>query len=466
MPRLPLLPLAALCGLLLAACSLAPAYHRPDAPIPSAYPEGGLQETSASAELFAWKDFFPDPVLRRLLDTALVHNRDLRIALLNIELTRAQYRIQRADLLPTISAAGQESAQLTPANMNSLGVRGISRQYSAALGFASFELDLFGRVRNLSQQALETFRSVEDDARSAQISLLAEVAAVYLQLVSDRELYDITRRTHEARKAQYLLVRDKYAAGVASDLEAQQARGIMEEARANAARYAARAGQDENALALLLGSPLPPDLPEIRRLGDVIRLPDVPEGLPSDLLERRPDVQAAEHLLKGYNANIGAARANFFPSISLTGTLGSLSLEFDDLFTSGQHTWSFLPQITLPIFDLGRNIARLDAAAAQRDIAVAAYEKTIQTAFREVGDALVQRAHMTEQLDADAATVDAARRGYDLARRRYDVGVDSYLNVLNAEHTLYSAQQNYVGSLLLRETNALALYKALGGGWR
>jgi multidrug efflux system outer membrane protein len=470
MPRSPLFSLvpAALCSLFLAACSLAPAYHRPDAPIPTTYPEGGLLETSAPvpADLLAWSEFFQDPLLRRLIDTALANNRDLRIALLNIELTRSRYRIQRADLLPTINAAGQENSQLTPANINPAGVRGVSRQYSASLGFAAFELDLFGRIRNLTEQALETFHSVENDAQTARISLMAEVAAVYLQLVADRELYDITLRTHEARKSQYLLVQDKFAAGVASDLEVQQARGIMEEARSNAARYAARVGQDGNALALLLGSPLPRDLPEIRRLAEVIRLPDVPEGLPSELLERRPDIQAAEHLLKGYNANIGAARANFFPSISLTGALGSLSLEFDDLFTSGQHTWNFLPQITLPLFDLGRNIARLDAAAAQRDIAVAAYEKTVQTAFREVSDALVQRAHMTEQLNADAAMVDAAKRGYSLARQRYDVGVDSYLNVLNAEHTLYSAQQSHVGSLLLRESNALALYKALGGGWR
>jgi multidrug efflux system outer membrane protein len=467
MPRSLLFPLAALLGLLLAACSLAPAYHRPDAPIPTTYPEGGLLGVPAPKDgLPAWKDFFQDPVLRRLVDAALANNRDLRIALLNIELTRSQYRIQRADLLPTISASGQENSQLMPANLNSSGVRGISRQYSASLGFAAFELDLFGRIRNLTEQALETFHSVEDDATTAQISLIAETAAVYLQLIADRELYDITRRTHEAREAQYVLVRDKFAAGVASDLDVQQARGVMEEARSNAARYAARVGQDENALALLLGSSLPQDIPEIRRLRDVTRLPDVPEGLPSDLLERRPDIRAAEHLLKGYNANIGAARANFFPSISLTGSLGSLSAEFSDLFTSGQHSWNFLPQITLPIFDLGRNIARLDAAVAQRDIAVAAYEKTVQTAFREVSDALVQRAHMTEQLDADTAMVDAARRGYDLARQRYDAGVDSYLNVLNAEHTLYSARQGYVGSLLLRESNALALYKALGGGWR
>ncbi|MDR1359893.1 MAG: efflux transporter outer membrane subunit [Deltaproteobacteria bacterium] len=462
MPRV----LPALFSLLLAACSLAPAYHRPDAPIPAVYPQGGLSEASSPADLPDWSEFFKDPVMRRLIDAALIHNRDLRIALLNIELTRAMYRVQRADLLPGINAAGQENSQLTPANLSPGGVRGISRQYSASLGFASFELDLFGRIRNLTEQALETFHSVENDAQTAQLSLVAEVAAVYLQLVADRELYAITLRTHETRKAQHLLVQDKFAAGVASELEAQQARGIMEEARSNAARYAARVGQDLNALTLLLGSALPADLPEIQRLGEVVPLPDVPEGLPSGLLERRPDIQAAEHLLKGYNANIGAARANFFPSISLTGSLGSLSAEFGDLFTSGQHTWNFLPQITLPIFDFGRNLARLDAAEAQRDMAVAVYEKTIQTAFREVSDALVQRAYMTEQLDADSSMVDAARRGYDLARQRYDVGVDSYLNVLNAEQMLYSARQSLVGSLLLRESNALALYTALGGGWR
>ncbi|MDR2160911.1 MAG: efflux transporter outer membrane subunit [Desulfovibrio sp.] len=467
MARLPRLLSAALFSLALSACSLAPAYHRPEAPIPSTYPEGGILNAAAPApaDLPSWQDFFRDPVLRRLIDTALANNRDLRIALLNIELTRSRYRVQRADLLPAVSAAGQEDARQVPANLGAMGERVIDRQYSASLGFASFELDLFGRVRNLTEQALETFLSVEEDARTAQISLLVEVAGVYLQLVADRELEDITRRTHEARREQYLLIQNRFRAGVASDLEVQQARSLMEEARSNAARYATQVGQDENLLFLLLGAPLPGDLPEVRRLRDVLPLEDVPEGLPSDLLERRPDIRAAEHRLKGYNANIGAARANFFPSISLTGSLGSVSAEFSDLFSSGQHTWNFLPQIRLPLFDFGRNIALLDSAETERDIAVATYEKTIQNAFREVGDALAQRAQMAEQLAADAAMTDAAGRGYNLARQRYDAGVDSYLNVLDAERTFYAARQSYVGSLLLRESNALTLYKALGGGW-
>ena len=470
------LAVGALCLLLpLGGCTMAPTYHRPEAPIPSAYPASGTlggtsQAVEATAQkspdLVPWKEFFTDPALRRVIDTALINNRDLRIAMLNIELTRAQYRVQRADLLPTIDATGQSSSQRLPADLAPLGERTISRQYSATLGFSAFELDLFGRIRSLTDQALETYYSVENDARTAQLSLVAETAGVYLQLVADRELYDITVRTYESRKAQYDLVQNKLSAGVASDLEVQQARGVMEDARSNMARYATRVGQDENYLVLLMSGPMPKDMPDIRRLQDVERLSDVPEGLPSELLERRPDIQAAEHLLKGYNANIGAARANFFPRITLTGALGSLTGEYNDLFASGQHTWSFLPQITLPIFDTGRNISLLQAAQRQRDIAVAQYEKAIQSAFREVGDSLVQRAHIGEQLDADTNMVDAAQRGYDLASKRYDVGVDSYLNVLDAERTLYGAQQAYVGTLLLRESNALTLYKALGGGWR
>ena len=471
----PKLWLMMLCLLPVAAgCTMAPSYYRPEAPIPTNYPAAGLldghQQTidavaQQNPKLLAWKEFFTDPVLQRVIDLALANNRDLRIAMLNIELTRAQYRVQRADLLPTINASGENSNQHLPADMRASGVRGVDRQYSASLGFSAFELDLFGRIRSLTDQALETYYSVEDDAKTAQISLVAETAAIYLQLVADRELYDITTRTYESRKAQYMLIQNKFSAGVASDLEVQQARGVMEEARSNAARYATRVGQDENYLVLLMGTGIPKDLPEVRKLQDVAGLADVPEGLPSSLLERRPDIQAAEHHLKGFNANIGAARANFFPRIVLTGAVGSLSNEYHDLFSNGQHTWSFLPQITLPIFDTGRNISRLQAANSQRDIAVAEYEKAIQSAFREVGDTLVQRANIGEQMDADAAMVDAASRGHDLARQRYDVGVDSYLNVLDAERTLYTAQQSYVGTLLLRESNALMLYKALGGGW-
>ena len=452
--------------LFLGACTLAPKYQRPGAPIPTSYHKGaGL--FGQIAEDLAWREFFRDPVMQRLIETALINNRDLRIAMLNIERTRAQYRIQRADLLPTINAAASSSAQRIPTGMNPpLGQAYIDRQYSVSLGFTNYELDLFGRIRSLSEQALETFYSVEMDARAAQVSLIAEVAGIYLQLVADRELLDITTATYRNRKGQYELVRNKFLSGVASQLEVSQAESIMEEARSNVARYDTRVGQDENNLALLIGAPLPPDMPDVRKLSKVSMLADVPEGLPSSLLERRPDIKAAEHRLRAANANIGAARANFFPTISLTGSFGTLSADSSDLFTGRGETWSFLPSVTLPIFDTGRNIARLEVSEADKQIAVAEYERAIQQAFREVADTLVQRANIGEQIDAETSLLRATTTAFDLASARYDVGVDSYLNVLDAQRSLYSAQQTYISTMLLRETNAISLYKSLGGGWR
>ena len=454
----------ALCVVLLSACSLAPKYERPFMPMLSEYHRGAGLFGEADQEI-GWREFFRDPGMQMLIETALENNRDLRLALLNIERVRARYRIQRADQLPTIGASGQYSVIDTPAEFTFTQRRTITRQYTATLGFSAFELDLFGRVRSLADQALETFYSVENDAKTAQISLVAEVAAVYLQLVSNRELLDITRATYNNRKGQYGLVRNKFNSGVASQLEVSQAQGIMEEARSNVARYETLVGQAENLLSLLLGAPLPENMPEVRMLNDLEMLADIPEGLPSSLLERRPDIQAAEHRLKAANANIGAARANFFPTIALTGAYGTMSSEYSNLFTGASAFWQFLPQVYLPIFDTGRNIARLDAAEAERQMAVATYERTIQIAFREVMDSLVQRANIGEQMSAERALLRATSTAFELASARYDFGVDSYLNVLDAQRSLYSAQQSYISTKLLRETNAIQLYKALGGGW-
>lgn len=450
--------------LILGGCTLAPKYVRPDAPISSEYHRGaGL--VGEDAQTLSWRQFFIDPTMQRLIELSLANNRDLRLALLNIEKVRAQYRIQRADLLPTIGASGDASTQRLPADMSGTGQAGIVRQYSASLGFSAFELDLFGRIRSLSEQALETFYSAEMDARTAQISLVSEVAGIYLQLVANKELLDITEATYKNRRGQYNLVNNKFNSGVASQLEVSQAKSIMEEARSNVARYATSVGQSENYLELLLGCPMPKDLPDVRKLADVQMLADLPEGTPSALLERRPDIQAAEHMLKGANANIGAARANFFPSISLTGSAGTMSRDFSSLFDGGTGFWSFMPQVYLPIFDTGRNIARLDESEANRDIAVAQYEKTIQVAFREVADALVQRRYIGDQIKAEKSLLRSTTQTYSLASARYDVGVDSYLNVLDAQRSLYSAQQSYISTMLQRETNAISLYKALGGGW-
>ena len=450
--------------MVLGGCTMAPKYRRPDAPIPSAY--SGSANLPGSPSVPGWRTFFTDHSMQRLIELALANNRDLRVSMLNIEKTRAQYRVQRADILPTINAAASENSQYLPADSSPTMTRGITRQYTASLGFSAFELDLFGRIRSLTDQALETYYSVEDDARSAQISLVAEVAGIYLQLIADRELLDITRETFENRKGQYNLVNNKFTSGVASQLEVSQARSIMEEARSNVAQYATRVGQDENYLSLLLGTSIPADIPEVRKLSKVDMLADIPEGLPSSLLERRPDIRAAEHRLQGANANIGAARANFFPTVSLTGAVGTLSGDVTQLFTGSAGFWQFLPQVTLPIFDTGRNIAQLQVSEADRKIAVAQYEKAIQSAFREVADTLVQRQHIGEQFSAEKALLESTSKSFQLATARYDVGVDSYLNVLDAQRSLYSAQQSYIATKLLRESNALTLYKALGGGWQ
>ena len=450
--------------LIFSACTMAPKYQRPDMPAPTSYHKGaGLFGSAAS--FVSWKSFFSDPAMQRLIQVALDNNRDLRVAMLNVEKVRAQYQISRADVLPTISAMGQSSNQSLPPPLSGGLRRDMVRQNTASVGITNFELDLWGRIRSLSDAALETYYSAEDDARTAQIALAAEVAATYLQLVADKELLDITSNTYKNRKGQYDLVSNKFTSGVASQLEVSQAKSIMEEARSNVARYATRVGQDENYLAFLIGAPMPGDLPDIRLLSKVNVLANIPEGLPSALLERRPDIQAAEHRLKAAYANIGAARANFFPTISLTGQLGSISTQYTNLFDAHTGFWSFIPSVSLPLFDTGRNIARLEMSEADRKIAVADYEKTVQNAFREVADCLVQRQNIGAQMDAETELLRSTTTSYNLASARYDVGVDSYLNVLDAQRSLYAAQQSYISTKLLRETNALTLFKALGGGW-
>lgn len=456
-----LLPVLLL-AMLASGCTMAPKYARPDAPIPNTY---NNLDAGADTPLPPWRNFFPDETMQRVIGLALENNRDLRVSLLNIEKTRAQYRIQRADLLPTINATGSSANQHLPADLSTTGVKGVSRQYSAGLGFTAFELDIFGRVRSLTEQALETYYSVEQEAQAATLSLVAETAAMYLQLVADRELYDLTAATSENRRISYELIKHRFEAGTASDLDLSQAQTILDEARVSLASAATRVGQDENALALLIGAPLPQYLPEVRRLADVKPLRDIPAGRPSSLLERRPDIRAAEHALRGANANIGAARANFFPTISLTGFFGKMSSDYNNLWDAGSKGWSFSPQVSFPIFDMGRNVATLEVSEAQRDIAVAQYEKCIQVAFREVADALVQREHIGDQMEAQRSLVSASTRSYEHSNARYEVGVSPFINVLDAQRSLFSAQSDLIATRLLRETNALSLYKALGGGW-
>ena len=457
-------------SLALSGCSLAPRYERPDLPVDAVWPESARisdeeRDTADAAANRAWREFFKDPALAALIETALANNRDLRAALINIEKVRAQFWIQRADQLPTIVASGTASNQYLNKAVSQRGEAVISRQYQASVGFASFELDLFGRVQSLKESALQQFFATEETARSVQVSLVAEVVQAYLQLTAHRELLALAQSTYENRNKSYELTRRMFDMGLTSQLTTNQARMIVEEARVAAAQFEAAAGQAENMLVMLLGAPVPEGISLASNMREILMLPDLPPGLPSDLMQRRPDIMAAEHRLMSMNANIGAARANFFPSISLTAALGTVAPVYHDLFSRGNGTWMFEPKAVLPIFDSARNWATLKMSEADRDMAVAAYEKTIQTAFREVADALARRATIGEQLDAHKSLLEATEATYALSQSRYEIGLDSFINVLDAQRSLFSAQQGMINAVLLREVNALNLYKSLGGGW-
>ena len=453
--------------LLLGGCSLIPEYQQPPAPIASQWPQGQAYaptEAAASAAEQGWRQFFRDPALQQLIESALLNNRDLRVAALNIEAYRAQYRIQRADLLPALSADGSSSRQRLPADVGQTGSAGISSQYSATLGVSAYELDLFGRVRSLSQQALETYLSSEEARRSTHISLVASVATAYLTWQADQALLQLTEDTLSAYEQSYQLTLRSSEIGVASALDLSQSRTSVEAARVKLAQYQRLVAQDRNGLTLLLGSGLPADLPASQPL-DAELLSQMPAGLPSDLLQRRPDILEAEHLLKAANANIGAARAAFFPRISLTANAGSLSPDLSGLFGGGSGTWLFQPQISLPIFNAGSLRASLDYSKIQKDIGVARYEKSIQTAFQEVADGLAARQTYQQQLQAQRDLVEANQDYYRLAERRYRIGIDSNLTFLDAQRSLFSAQQALISDRLAQLTSEVNLYKALGGGW-
>lgn len=459
----------ALSAATLGACSMIPAYERPAAPVPASFPQAAPSEASAAAqqaEAVAWRDYFADARLREVIALALQNNRDLRVAALNIERARAQYGIQRADLFPTITASGGQSAQRVPGDLNSSGASTVSRQYSANLGFASYELDFFGRVRSLEEQALQTYLGTEEARRSAQISLVAEVANAWLRLAADRERLTLARSTFETRQKSFDLTQRSFDAGAVSALDLRQAETLLQTARADAARYAALVAQDENALALVVGAGVSPALLPQGLDAAIASVAELPAGVPSEVLTRRPDVVQAEYALRAANASIGAARAAFFPSITLTATVGTASASLDGLFESGSRAWSFMPQIRIPIFEAGRLQASLDVAEIQRDITIAQYEKAIQSAFREVADALADRATLAEQLDARRKLVEATQKSFELSEARYKGGVDSYLNLLDAQRSLYAAELELISVRLSDATNRVALYKALGGGWQ
>ena len=453
----------------LAGCTMAPKYTRPAAPVPAAWPEGEAYKQAAATDNkpiadIPWQDFFVDENLRKVIALALENNRDLRVAALNIERSRAQYRIRRSDLFPKVDATADGSVQRISDDLSTTGRGDTVDQYSVGLGVSSYELDLFGRVRSLKDQALEQYLATEQARRSVQISLVAEVAANYLTLAADRERLKLARETLESQQSSYNLTKNRFDAGVSSALDLHQARTSVESARVDIARYTTLVAQDENALSLVVGAPVPADLRPSALTDTLTAMKDFTTGLPSDVLLQRPDIVQAENLLKGANANIGAARANFFPRITLISSVGFGSNELSGLFTGDSFTWSFAPRITLPIFTAGENQATLEVAKTDRDIAVAQYEKAIQTAFREVADALAQRGTIDDQLSAQQAFTDATAETHHLSQLRYDKGVDNYLQVLDAQRALYGAQQNLIGVRLIRLINQATIYKVLGGG--
>ncbi|WP_179403468.1 efflux transporter outer membrane subunit [Burkholderia guangdongensis] len=464
-------------ALLATGCTLAPHYERPAAPVAQTFPSGGVYATqpgaagarSANGQAavdIGWREFFVDPRLQRLIEIALKNNRDLRVSVLNVEAARAQYQITRAQLLPTIQAVGSESRTRTPNSLLPGYARGlnISTTYNVGLQ-ASWEIDLFGRVQSLKDQALAEYLATAQARKAAEISLVSQVADQYLTVLAYDDLLKVTDDTLKTAQASYDLTKLTFSNGTSSELDLRQAQTVVETAQANQQAQARLRAQAVNALVLLVGEPLPDDLPAGLPLDAQNLLTDVPAGLPSDLLTRRPDVMQAEEQLLAANANIGAARAAFFPRISLTAAFGTASPTLGGLFKAGSAAWSFAPQIAAPIFEGGANMANLDLAHVQKRIEIADYEKAIQSAFRDVSDGLAARGTYDQQIAALERNEHAQQRRFELSDLRYKNGVDSYLSVLTAQTDLYAAQQSLINARLARWTNLVDLYRALGGGW-
>ncbi len=463
-----LLLLLAGLAVILPGCTMAPKYARSTPPIPAGWPSGPaytpVETTNApAAPDLNWRAFFTDSKLRQIIAMALTNNRDLRVAALNVEHARALYGIQRAQLLPVVDASAAGGRQRAPAVQSPTGKPLTYSQYSVNLGITSWEIDFFGRIRSLKDRALNEYLATEQARRSVQITLISSVAQAYLALAADRENLKLAETTLEAQKGSYNLIKRRHELGLAPELDVYRAQTPVDVARRDIAIYLQQVAQDENALDLLVGSPAPRELLPAE-LGQVSPPREVSAGLSSEVLLRRPDVLQAEDLLKAANADIGAARAAFFPQISLTAAIGTASSDLSGLFKSAAGAWSYTPQIVMPIFD-ARTWSANKAAKVQREIAVTQYERSIQSAFKEVADALAIRGTADEQVSAQQSLVSASAETYRLSNSRYDKGIDSYLGVLDAQRSLFAAQQGLVSLRFAKLANQVRLYAVLGGGW-
>jgi len=456
--------------LLSAGCTMAPTYTRPDTPVPSewpkgeAYPQIKTDTSGQTASELSWKEFTADDRLQKVIEIALTNNRDLRVAALNVEKAKATYGIGLTSLLPTVNALGSLSKAGVPADLSQSGSAMTSERYDASIGITSWEVDFFGRIRSLKDKAMEEFMATDQARLSTQIMLISSVTQAYLALAANREALHLVSKTLEAQEDSFKLVQKRYDVGLISELDLRQAQSQVDVARGDVAYYTQLMAQAENALNLLVASPIPQDLLP-GNLSSVSPPREISAGLSSELLLNRPDILTAEHQLKAAYANIGAARAAFFPRIILTGAAGTASVELSGLFKDGSFAWSFLPQIIVPIFD-ARTWFAYKVTKVDREIAVAQYEKSIQDAFREVADALAVKGTVDRQINAQKSLVDALSVTYRLSLRRYEKGIDSYLSVLDAQRSLYGAQKGLIALHLARLNNKVALYKALGGGYR
>ena len=455
---------------MLGGCNLAPQYNRPDAPVSdrfhagTAYLQDQEQINETPVSDMHWQMFFKDEKMCKVILLALENNRDLRIAAQNIERARALYGIRQADRLPTVNVTGNGSQQRVPADLSSTGERMTAEQYSVDVGFASWEVDLFGRLKNLSDQALEEFFATQEARQATQILLVSSVADAYMTLAADRETLALAQTTLQAQEDSYNLIKRRFEGGASAEIDVYRAQSQVDSAKQSVARYSQLVAQDENAINFLVGTAVPTELLH-ESIAQVSPPDSIAIDLSSQVLLNRPDIRAAEHRLKAANANIGAARAAFFPRITLTAAAGTASSELSGLFESGSGTWSFGPQISLPIFDPSLR-ADLKVSEVDRNIALAEYEKSIQQSFREVADALAVHDAINEQLDAQESYVYAVEQTYRLSNLRYTKGLDNYLSVLDSQRSLYAAQQDLVALRLLKISNQITLYEVFGGGWQ